>query len=243
MAVDVKAVKPLPKPVTLATIKAEPKLKDMALVKYAAVGAAGDRGRMEDRLQDGRAEGLTRSLPGLYRPSTSFHNALSKARMPGMTNGGHYELYARQYRLDARCRRCRHGFSAASGTPALASGGWLRRARPSSSARQNRPVNPPSQWRRPLSWSSLADNHHGLGAGRHPRAISTCSRCATGLISGALRAGSASSSPRWPSTTHFRHTARPMLTVIDSVALARRIADHRGDPGRLWRAKATANPA
>ena len=32
---DVKAVKPVPKPVTLAAIKAEPKLKDMALVKYS----------------------------------------------------------------------------------------------------------------------------------------------------------------------------------------------------------------
>jgi predicted RNA-binding protein with PUA-like domain len=34
-AVDVKAVKPVPKPVTLAAIKAEPKLKEMALVKYS----------------------------------------------------------------------------------------------------------------------------------------------------------------------------------------------------------------
>ena len=34
VAVDVKAIKPLPQPVTLATIKAEPRLKDMALVKY-----------------------------------------------------------------------------------------------------------------------------------------------------------------------------------------------------------------
>lgn len=34
VAVDVKAVKPLPKPVTLATIKAAPRLKEMALVKY-----------------------------------------------------------------------------------------------------------------------------------------------------------------------------------------------------------------
>ena len=34
-AVDVKAVKPVPKPVTLAAVKAEPKLKDMALVKYS----------------------------------------------------------------------------------------------------------------------------------------------------------------------------------------------------------------
>ena len=35
LAVDVKAIEPLPKPVTLAAIKAEPKLKAMALVKYA----------------------------------------------------------------------------------------------------------------------------------------------------------------------------------------------------------------
>ena len=33
--VDVKAVTPLTKPVTLAAVKAEPKLKDMALAKYA----------------------------------------------------------------------------------------------------------------------------------------------------------------------------------------------------------------
>ena len=32
--VDVKAVTPLPKPVTLASVKAEPRLKDMALAKY-----------------------------------------------------------------------------------------------------------------------------------------------------------------------------------------------------------------
>jgi predicted RNA-binding protein with PUA-like domain len=35
VAVTTAAVEPLPKPVTLATIKAEPKLKGMALVKYA----------------------------------------------------------------------------------------------------------------------------------------------------------------------------------------------------------------
>ena len=35
VAVTTSAVEPLPKPVTLAAIKAEPKLKDMALVKYA----------------------------------------------------------------------------------------------------------------------------------------------------------------------------------------------------------------
>jgi predicted RNA-binding protein with PUA-like domain len=35
VVVDLKAVEPIPKPVTLAAIKAEPKLKDMALVKYS----------------------------------------------------------------------------------------------------------------------------------------------------------------------------------------------------------------
>ena len=35
LAVDVKAIEPLPKPVTLSAIKAEPRLKDMALVKYS----------------------------------------------------------------------------------------------------------------------------------------------------------------------------------------------------------------
>jgi predicted RNA-binding protein with PUA-like domain len=35
VAVTTAAIEPLPKPVTLAAIKAEPKLKDMALVKYA----------------------------------------------------------------------------------------------------------------------------------------------------------------------------------------------------------------
>ena len=35
LAVDVKALEPLPKPVTLAAIKAEARLKEMALVKYS----------------------------------------------------------------------------------------------------------------------------------------------------------------------------------------------------------------
>ena len=35
VVVDVKTVEALPKPVALAAIKAEPKLKDMALVKYS----------------------------------------------------------------------------------------------------------------------------------------------------------------------------------------------------------------
>ena len=35
VVVDIKAVEPLPKPVTLVAIKADPKLKDMALIKYS----------------------------------------------------------------------------------------------------------------------------------------------------------------------------------------------------------------
>lgn len=35
VAVTVRSVKPLPKPVTLAAVKAEPRLKEMALVKYS----------------------------------------------------------------------------------------------------------------------------------------------------------------------------------------------------------------
>jgi predicted RNA-binding protein with PUA-like domain len=35
VATDVKALSPVPKPVTLAEVKAEPRLKDMALVKYS----------------------------------------------------------------------------------------------------------------------------------------------------------------------------------------------------------------
>jgi predicted RNA-binding protein with PUA-like domain len=34
LAVDVKAVEPLPKPVTLAAVKAQPRLKDMSLAKH-----------------------------------------------------------------------------------------------------------------------------------------------------------------------------------------------------------------
>ena len=35
LALDVKALEPLPKPVTLVAVKAEPRLKEMALVKYS----------------------------------------------------------------------------------------------------------------------------------------------------------------------------------------------------------------
>ena len=35
VAADVKALGPMPEPVTLAAVKAEPRLKDMALVKYS----------------------------------------------------------------------------------------------------------------------------------------------------------------------------------------------------------------
>jgi predicted RNA-binding protein with PUA-like domain len=35
VVVDVKAIEPMPQPVTLTAIKAEPKLKDMSLLKYS----------------------------------------------------------------------------------------------------------------------------------------------------------------------------------------------------------------
>ena len=38
--VDVKAIQPLPKPVTLASIKAEPKLKDIALVRQGRLSVS-----------------------------------------------------------------------------------------------------------------------------------------------------------------------------------------------------------
>ncbi len=55
--VDVAAVAPMPEPVTLAQVKAEPKLKDMALVKQArlSVQPVTDAG-MGAYLQDGRNE-------------------------------------------------------------------------------------------------------------------------------------------------------------------------------------------
>ena len=40
VAVDVKAIAPVPKPVTLAAIKAEPKLKNMALVKLSRLSTS-----------------------------------------------------------------------------------------------------------------------------------------------------------------------------------------------------------
>ncbi|MGX1422049.1 putative RNA-binding protein with PUA-like domain [Bradyrhizobium elkanii] len=56
VCVDIKADKPLKTPVTMAAIKADKKLADMGAGEvFTAFGAAGDRGRMEIRLQDGRA--------------------------------------------------------------------------------------------------------------------------------------------------------------------------------------------
>ena len=55
VCVDIKADKPLKTPVTMAAIKADKKLADDGAGEiFAAVGAAGDGGRMEDGLQDGR---------------------------------------------------------------------------------------------------------------------------------------------------------------------------------------------
>ena len=49
LAVDVKAVKPFPKPVTLAAIKAEPRLKEMALAKYPRLSCSRWRTRRASR--------------------------------------------------------------------------------------------------------------------------------------------------------------------------------------------------
>jgi predicted RNA-binding protein with PUA-like domain len=40
VCVDMQAVQPVPKPVTLATLKADPKFGDMALVKYSRLSVA-----------------------------------------------------------------------------------------------------------------------------------------------------------------------------------------------------------
>ena len=40
VCVDVKAVKPVPKPVTLATVKADPRFSEMALVKYSRLSVS-----------------------------------------------------------------------------------------------------------------------------------------------------------------------------------------------------------
>ena len=55
VCVDIKADKPLKTPVTMAAIKADKRLRRHGAGEiFAAVGAAGDGGRMEDGLQDGR---------------------------------------------------------------------------------------------------------------------------------------------------------------------------------------------
>ena len=66
VCVDIKADKPLKTPVTMAAIKADKKLAEHGAGEiFAAVGAAGDRGRMEGGLQDGRDVALS-SLPSLH---------------------------------------------------------------------------------------------------------------------------------------------------------------------------------
>ena len=69
VCVDIKADKPLKTPVTMAAIKADKKLAEHGAGEiFAAVGAAGDGGRVEDGLQDGR-DVARLSLPGLTRQS------------------------------------------------------------------------------------------------------------------------------------------------------------------------------
>ncbi len=57
-AVDLKAAAPIPKPVTLEAIKAEPRLAEMALLKQSRLSVQPvTRARVDADLRHGRAEG------------------------------------------------------------------------------------------------------------------------------------------------------------------------------------------
>ena len=103
VAVDVKAIKPLPKPVTLAATKAAPRLKEMALVKYGRLSVqpvtASEwtlvcrMARRERLIASGR--GLPRSAP---RPDCP-----AKDRLTRPSPGGRDEILSGH----SDCRGCR----------------------------------------------------------------------------------------------------------------------------------------
>ena len=69
--VDIRAVADMPEPVTLETIKATKSLeRNGAGEELAALGAAGQRGGMEDDLQDGRARSGEGRLTCSRSPTT-----------------------------------------------------------------------------------------------------------------------------------------------------------------------------
>ena len=62
----------MPEPVTLAAVKAEPRLKDMALVKYSRLSVQPVTiGGMDHRLQDGRYEGRKALIEHACRAATA----------------------------------------------------------------------------------------------------------------------------------------------------------------------------
>jgi len=74
VAVDVKAVKPFPKPVTLTAVKAEPKLKEMALVKYSRLSVQPvTPAEWEDDRADGRGEGVGGKFSVVPAPHNRCH--------------------------------------------------------------------------------------------------------------------------------------------------------------------------
>ena len=82
VCVDIKADKPLKTPVTMAAIKADKKLADMALVKYSRLSVQPvTRGRVEDGLQDGRA------VAALYFPSPLVGEGGSNAATAAVRDG------------------------------------------------------------------------------------------------------------------------------------------------------------
>ena len=71
VAVDMKAVRPMPKPVTLAAIKADPKFADLALVRQSRLSVVPVSKPHWDRdLPDGRMEALSED-PLVPDPSPS----------------------------------------------------------------------------------------------------------------------------------------------------------------------------
>ena len=98
VVVDVKAIEPLPKPVTIADVMKGAEAQDHgAHQQHAAVGAAGDRCGMEDRVQDGRLK---------QEGSMTF-----AASILGGTGGGHRRICARRrlVRLLAAPWKAAHG--------------------------------------------------------------------------------------------------------------------------------------
>ena len=84
VCVDMKAVRPLPKPVSLEDIKADPAFADLALVRHvAAVGDAGVEGALGQAMPDGRLQAMSGELRDIVparRPAGRRRQGVSRAR-------------------------------------------------------------------------------------------------------------------------------------------------------------------